>query len=493
MMFIRIAMRSLLIAVLVLSNVVCTERTEVSDNESATLADTYFATRFQDDCKPASAREQATLRACRIARNDCWNYDRDDAHAERCYADYQNCISTLNLCDRGPKTSEDEVVFIDAGHAYTCAVMKSGKLRCWGENNQGQLGYGHTKNIGDDETPASVGDVPVEGFVIGVATGEEHACALLNNGEVKCWGGNKDGQLGYGHKNSILSAKDAGAVNLGEPATQIVGGWFHTCAILKSGDVKCWGSGYGKELGYDHRRNIGDDETPNSEPSLKFNEKVIQLSAGFGHSCALLESGNLKCWGFNEFYNVGISERPGAYINFDEPETLSFSAPATSLSTDLRHNCVTLNDGNIHCFGININGELGASAINENADAVGLTYKNLTRPFSLGEKAIAVSAAHHHTCAIVESGRVACWGKNPEGLLGYLTNDSPVRVKPSNFIQLGEPAKQLASGVVHTCALLQTGKVKCWGRNDQGQLGYGNPKIIGDDETPGSAGYVPVF
>src|SRR5690606_29410710 len=90
------------------------------------------------------------------------------------------------------------VVDIAAGTNHTCALLDGGALRCWGRNDVGQLGYGHTRNIGDDEAPASAGDVDVGGAVVKLALGGDHGCALLDTGAVRCWGRGYEGQLGHG-------------------------------------------------------------------------------------------------------------------------------------------------------------------------------------------------------------------------------------------------------------------------------------------------------
>jgi alpha-tubulin suppressor-like RCC1 family protein len=77
--------------------------------------------------------------------------------------------------------------------------MEGGTLRCWGDGEDGQLGYGNTDNVGDDEVPADVGDVPLGETVVQVSAGGTHTCALLEQGTVRCWGRAEHGQLGQGN------------------------------------------------------------------------------------------------------------------------------------------------------------------------------------------------------------------------------------------------------------------------------------------------------
>src|SRR5690606_36250495 len=133
-------------------------------------------------------------------------------------------------------TSNDvpRVVQLAAGSNHTCAVVSDGRVRCWGQGTFGRLGYGNTNHIGDDEEPASVGDVDVGGTVTQLAAGALHTCALLDGGRVRCWGAESEGQLGYANVNTIgddEAPASAGDVDVGGAVIQLVAGWLHTCAL----------------------------------------------------------------------------------------------------------------------------------------------------------------------------------------------------------------------------------------------------------------------
>src|SRR6185503_5829179 len=91
------------------------------------------------------------------------------------------------------------VVQLATGGEHTCALLEDGAARCWGDNWDGQLGYARPDEIGDDELPSSVGVVDVGGPVMQLSAGYWHTCALLEGGDVRCWGDNEYGQLGYAH------------------------------------------------------------------------------------------------------------------------------------------------------------------------------------------------------------------------------------------------------------------------------------------------------
>ncbi|ACY19173.1 RCC1 domain-containing protein [Haliangium ochraceum] len=219
--------------------------------------------------------------------------------------------------DVGPVEIGGTAIQVAVGAKHTCAVLDTGKLRCWGKGDFGQLGYGNTDDIGDQDTPASAGDVPVGGDVIQVAAGGSHTCALLSDGTIKCWGRGNEGQLGYG-VTSFGSNEQAGdeigdtpaelgTVDVGGTATQIVAGGKHTCALLDTGSVVCWGDDSGRGiLGYAIPNLIvGDDETPASVGAVSLGGTATSIAAGGFHNCALLTSGALSCWGYNQAGQLG--------------------------------------------------------------------------------------------------------------------------------------------------------------------------------------------
>ena len=116
------------------------------------------------------------------------------------------------------------VTQIAAGGARTCALLTTGNVRCWGEGFAGSLGYGNTNDIGDNETPASVGDVNIGATATQIAASMFHTCALLSTGSVRCWGHGTAGRLGYGNEDDVgdnETPASAGDVDIGATATQI--------------------------------------------------------------------------------------------------------------------------------------------------------------------------------------------------------------------------------------------------------------------------------
>ena len=142
--------------------------------------------------------------------------------------------------------------------------------KCWGRNVYGQLGLGHGNAIGDNELPSSIGTIDFgeeDGMMLEVqkiSSGNSFSCALLSNEKVKCWGRNQYGQLGLGHTNTIGDNElliSQQAIALREEAIDVSVGSDSACALLKSGQLQCWGRNQYGQLGLGHTNTIGDDET----------------------------------------------------------------------------------------------------------------------------------------------------------------------------------------------------------------------------------------
>ncbi len=174
-----------------------------------------------------------------------------------------------------------KAVAIAAGYRHTCALLDNGKVRCWGAGVHGQLGYGNTRKIGDNETPASVRPVKLGARrkAIAISASGAHSCAVLNNGKVRCWGSGRHGQLGYGNTRDIGDNEHPGSVGpvklgAGRKAVAIQAGGRHTFALLDNGRVRCWGLASEGQLGYANTRNIGDNEKPASAGPVDLGGKV---------------------------------------------------------------------------------------------------------------------------------------------------------------------------------------------------------------------------
>lgn len=378
---------------------------------------------------------------------------------------------------------------LTAGDSHTCVLLDSDTVRCWGNGSSGRLGYGNANNIGDDERPNVVGDVPIGGSIVQIAAGAYHTCAVLSTGAIRCWGNNYSGQLGYGHTDPIgddESAGSAGDIDIGGSVIQITAGEHHTCALMDNGAVRCWGLGEGGRLGYGNWYSIGNDEVPATAGDVDVGGTVIQVSAGFEHTCALLNTGAVRCWGDGTAGRLGYGHN-GGYVS--EPATagdVNVGGTAIQITVNEWHTCALLSTGAVRCWGYANNGQLGYGN-NHDVGAYPTMLPVTAGDINVGGKVIQIVAGRNHTCALLDMGAVRCWGRGSGGQLGYgnvdHVGDDESPASTGEFSVAGNVI-QIAAGGDHTCALFYTGAVRCWGNNDYGMLGYSHTYTIGDNEIP---------
>jgi alpha-tubulin suppressor-like RCC1 family protein len=387
-----------------------------------------------------------------------------------------------------------EVRDLALGNTFACALLSTGAVRCWGR----PLAYGNTNTIGDNETPAAAGDVPFGGTAVQLVSGSDHTCVLLDRGAVRCWGRNFNGQLGYGHMNTIGDNEmpaTAGDVSLGGVPVQITAGGAHTCARLETGAVRCWGYGAQGQLGYGNTNNIGDDEMPASAGDVPLGGTAVRIESGGNQTCALLDTGAVRCWGRNSSGELGY----GHQRNIGDDETpasagdVQIGGPVIRLALQGSSACALLDTGALRCWGYALDGQLGYGNITQIGDN---EVPASAGDVPLGGSAMEVAVGGAHTCAILDTGAVRCWGSSQFGQLGYANTDTigdnETPASAGNVL-LGGAALRIALGGSFSCALLDTGGVRCWGYGSDYQLGYGSFRNIGDDETPASIGEVPIL
>ncbi len=400
---------------------------------------------------------------------------------------------------------------LDAGSYHSCAALAGGSVRCWGYGGDGQLGYENMSTIGDDETPGSVGPVDLgPGHTAkAIAAGDVHTCALLDDGTVRCWGYGGDGRLGYGNTNSIGESQAPGAIGPvdlgpGRTAKAISAGGGHTCAVLDDGNVRCWGYGFNGQLGYGNRNSIGDDETPGSVRTVNLGagHTATALGAGERHTCALLDDGSVRCWGFGVDGELGyanqsnIGDAATRTPDTVGPVNLGAGRTATAISAGDRHTCAVLDDGSVRCWGYGLSGRLGYGDQNAVGDDETPGSVGAVR-LGAGRTALAITAGGRHTCARLDDGNVRCWGFGGTGRLGYANtdnvgdNEAVGSVGPLN-LGPGRTATAISAGQDHTCALLDDGGARCWGSGANGRLGYCNENNIGDFQSPGAFGPIDI-
>jgi hypothetical protein len=318
-------------------------------------------------------------------------------------------------------------VSVSASDFENCEVLTSGQMACWSPNNWFNVPVAPT--VIQNLAP-----------VASVSSGFGHSCALLKTGQIQCWGSNTFGQLGLGSNTAMPTP--TGSVGGILNALSVSAGGYHSCAVLTSGAVQCWGYNGSGELGDGSR-------TASSVPVVVSGlSGAVSVSAGFRHSCAVLADGRVACWGANYSGELGDGSRTGSSV----PVIVSGLSGAVSVSAGFSHSCAVLADGRVACWGANDFGQISAGSLSRSA---------VPRVVPEISEATSVSAGFTHSCARLSTGAVKCWGTNSFGQLGdgsRTRSDVPVSV-------LGvDDATSVAAGTYQTCAVLASGDVSCWGR-----------------------------
>ena len=350
-----------------------------------------------------------------------------------------------------------DVITVSAGAAHTCVTLNSGRVKCWGRNDSSQSGGEAGPALGGDggnDSPRALTVIGIK-HATSVATGREHSCARLISEQVECWGANQYGQLGDGtnERANVPTIID----NLFD-VSDVTTGEFHSCALQNTGRIRCWGANIFGQLG--DGTHIGSD-VPKLVSEI---ESATTVSAGSTHSCAVLINGTIRCWGSN---------RLGALGNGSSDEGVSTTpvgvrdiASAKKVAVGLAHSCALLDDGQVHCWGSNALGKLGIGS-----DAA---KSNYPRPVIGISDAVDVAVGILHSCAVLASGKIKCWGAGEYGELGNggagagFYENSPVVVSGIS------DATAVSLGLFSSCARLASGRAACWGINNFGQLGLGN-------------------
>ena len=373
------------------------------------------------------------------------------------------------------------------GGFHGCVIRDDDSVRCWGRNEEGQLGLGHTTNVGDGFSGLDVRDAgPVDlGSVHSLALGTVASCAIAS-GELRCWGDGFDGVLGQGDLEDLGGTP--GSVPSAIPAVQLGTSFVleavaieqkGACSVSDTGGVKCWGT---KATGYPGTPKVGVPGTPTiaemglvevGTPLDPF--PVDELVRGDNHVC-VRSSGRVRCWGYGPL----IGQDDFGWIGDDEPPS---SAPdltegweAASLSASGGHTCAVTRAGTIRCWGRNESGQLGNGGT---GDLVGVAGQI---PFPSELRATKVVAGGLHSCALFTDATVRCWGDNHAGALGRGDEVTPIaRAVDVVPVELGGPAFDLAVGTNFTCAVMRDGAVRCWGDGSSGCLGTNATETVGDE------------
>lgn len=381
-----------------------------------------------------------------------------------------------------------------SGRRHSCALSTDGRVRCWGGNAFGQLGYGDVVQRGDNanEMGSNLPYVDIGTGLTGVAIacGHFHTCVRLSGTEnqIKCWGKNDFGQLGYGDTNNRGDQPNEMGDNLptvvvggNRFVNQVVAGEDFTCARTDTNNIKCWGLNDVGQLGIESTTNLLEPAAAGVE--LDAANSVAQVSAGRNHVCVRLDSGRAKCWGSNGFGQLGYGDTDG---RGDGPNEMGSNLDLISLGANHQVtqiqagdgvSCARLADNDVKCWGFNSVGQLGipTDALNTNiGDEANEMGSNLGA-IDFGNSAANVQwigLGIEITCIYFVDGRLKCFGNIGEA---SPPNDN------NAYIDMGANTEVESLRLSHetACVVLAQGStsgfgVKCFGSNTHGQLGQGD-------------------
>ena len=302
-----------------------------------------------------------------------------------------------------------------------------------------------------------------------IAAGTYNGCAILENQSMVCWGDNEYGQLGDGTTTgSAVPIYVNVAAN--ETPVEVTVGQVTACALMESGNIYCWGSGYYGKMGNGEPWNDDYVNTEMRQVLLPEGQGGQTVSISGGHICTILNNGDVYCWGRGNQGQLGY----GGTSNRNIPAKVNLPGQrsAIAISTGTFMTCAITTDGMGYCWGENDEGQLGNGTTNSRR----MTPAEVL--FPSGYTPVSISAGDDFSCALMDNRKVMCWGENNDGRLGQgplATDDetTPVWVSMEN----SETAHFLDIGTKSACMILDSEETKCWGTNEEGQIGQGDTDV----------------
>jgi alpha-tubulin suppressor-like RCC1 family protein len=338
---------------------------------------------------------------------DCWGYNGSGQLGSGTTATYSDVpVAVLGITDAKAVASDTY------GNSF-CAVLSTGHVKCWGDNGDGQLGNGTTTT---SYVPVSVKNITTATAVIGGDSGgADGFCALLSTSHVDCWGYGFSGELGNG---ATTNSDVPVAVHTITNAATLISGFEGFCALLSTSHVDCWGDNSFGELGRATKANYSD--VPGAVTGIT-DATAVASDSIIGSNCAVLSTGHMKCWGEGGDGQLGN----GTTANSDVPvAALGITdAKAAASDGDGGSFCAVLSTGHMKCWGFNNYGQLGNGTAT--GSSVPVSVSNITTA------AAVVGGTEYGFCALLSTSHVDCWGFGSYGQLGNgktASSDVPVAV-----------------------------------------------------------------
>jgi alpha-tubulin suppressor-like RCC1 family protein len=339
---------------------------------------------------------------------------------------------------------------ISAGDNHTCGTRSDGKLYCWGNNEEGEVGDGSPS--GPVYAPLRIGSFADWAQA---SAGGNHTCGVRKNGKLYCWGYDNFGQIGDGASTGATSPRRIGSF---EDWANVSASYRHTCGVRKNGKLYCWGRDTFGQIG------DGDVANDHAAPSrIGTFEDWVRVDAGGHHTCGVRANGKLYCWGHD--YNGQVGD--GADTGATSPRRIGTFEDWSRVAAGLSHTCGVRTNGKLYCWGYGEFGQVGDSEedlLAESPRRIG-SFEDWSR----------IAAGDSHTCGARTNGKLYCWGSDSYGQIG--DDDGTHAIAPRR-VSSSEDWATVTAGENHSCGI-RAHKLYCWGRDNLGQLGDGT-----DDDTP---------
>ncbi len=369
----------------------------------------------------------------------CWGYNADHELGVN-HFDYE--------LDTPPLVAGATWHAVGAGDQHAFGIQTDGSLWCWGQNSYGQLG--------DNDPSNSAKNAPVQISTdtwLSVSTLGNHTCAIRTDLALFWWGYNTDGVIGVGD----ISQEHDAPVQVGTDSWAVVAaGWSHSCAITMAGTLWCWGKNINGQVG-------DGTNTRKATPVQIGTSTWNTVTSGHDFSCALDTGGAAWCWGENPTGGLGN----GATTDTNQPGSLlTTESGFVEIVAGWNHACVRRADDTIACWG----------------EGSALTGMSSTMPMTVDggpQTWTALALGRTHTCGIGPTNDLWCTGDGSTGQLG--TGVGAITTP----VQVATNIASVVGGLRSTCALGTDGMLSCWGANDSGQVGDGSylrqllPETIG--------------
>jgi alpha-tubulin suppressor-like RCC1 family protein len=333
---------------------------------------------------------------------------------------------------------------VTVGERNSCAVRPTEGVYCWGEQPLGSATSrpGGTRNLIDNSSDMTT-----------VSLGINHGCAIAA-GQVRCWGGNGEGQLANGRFGGGVVTPSA--IVGAQQFSKIFSGFYQSCALTSVGRAFCWGNNRFGELG------VGSGDVFVTQPTaVSGDQRFIALSVGGLHTCGIDQSGQALCWGNqgSSFPNRGALG-DGSGTPKSTPTRVAGDRSWTSIAVGNAHTCAVDREGVAWCWGRNVEAQLGT----------GGTNPTLVPERVLGAvRFSSVTAGQVFSCGLATTGQLYCWGDNTYGQLG---NGTTTRANQPVLVDAGSTRfRSVSASQYHVCAIDTRSRVHCWGWNNAGQTG----------------------